>query len=60
MKNLILMILLIGSSNLIAEEKGEYDMTCNWVKERMSRCENKEVICYRFNGESMQCKFKDK
>lgn len=40
----------------------EYKMDCTAVWETeyslMTRCENPEVICYKLNRNSLQCKFK--
>ncbi len=47
MKKLVFLLLfiLISCSNN-SETETEYDLKCIGVKNYMTRCENKEVVCY--------------
>ena len=56
---LLILILLTGCASL--------NMECNNVKvmdaevlDTINRCENREVVCYSSNGNSLQCKFKER
>ena len=44
------------------EDKPRPKMECVKIKQSapgwLQRCENNEVVCYIYNGESVQCKFK--
>lgn len=66
MKNLFLFVILfLISFSVKAEEKNNYKIPCKEVGIGIYRCENEEVICYKFIGEAhygsnigFQCKFK--
>lgn len=38
-----------------AEVPSNLKMKCISVASRMGRCENEEVVCYKYNGESISC-----
>lgn len=59
MKNLFLFVILfLISFSVKAEEKNNYETTCKEVGNFIYRCENEEVICYRYSSVGFQCKFK--
>lgn len=71
---MIVLVLVVTSCNQTKTEikqeavtkalSKEYTISCVYVGESLSRCENKEVICYQmgngFEDGHTSCKFKEK
>jgi hypothetical protein len=55
---MIFLITLISSGEVLAQSLNE--MICENVGPSISRCSNKEVICYVRNNGGVFCKFKEK
>lgn len=56
MKNMMLILLLML---LTTTANSATNMKCENTTAYFARCENDEVICYKFNG-TISCKFKEK
>ena len=60
MKYLFLLAVLAGcDAGPSSEPKSPHIFTCQTVGDGVGRCENSEVICYKYYGNNIQCKFKE-